>query len=489
MSSIGLAASGLLAELRSAELIDVDDVALAAELVELRGVVDAVEAEWLRRLEVFDRRGGAAGAGAVSTGAWVRAACRLSPGAARSRVELARSLPNWPATADALASGAISTAHAGQLTAAAQDLAAAAGPRIAAETEPALVHLATHVDPARLRRELAHVRHALTPDAAQRAADTAHSQRRLSVSETFAGMVVVDGILDPEAGAILLSALMPLTARCGPDDHRTPRQRRADALTDLCRRHLDTGDLPTTGGERPHLTVIVDLDTLQHRAATHALPQPHSRTPARHTPSNSAMATSGDPAATSTPANPTASAPDNPAKPSVTANPAASPPATPTDPTRPPPANPPAPHPHCDPITITGPRAAETTWAGPITAEAARRLACDAAITRVITTAPSQPLDVGRRTRTIPPAIRTALVIRDRGCAFPHCDRPPAWTDAHHLHHWAHGGTTTLDNLVLLCRTHHRTVHEGHWQLTRTPHGHWTAQPPHHTTPAQPLAA
>jgi hypothetical protein len=88
-------------------------------------------------------------------------------------------------------------------------------------------------------------------------------------------------------------------------------------------------------------------------------------------------------------------------------------------------------------------------------------------------------LDVGRRTRTVPPAIRTALVVRDRGCAFPGCDRPPSWTDAHHLEHWADGGPTALDNLVLLCRRHHRAVHEGGWRLTRTPDHRWTAHRRH----------
>jgi len=133
---------------------------------------------------------------------------------------------------------------------------------------------------------------------------------------------------------------------------------------------------------------------------------------------------------------------------------------------------------------FAGPRAAETEWAGPISAEAARRLACDAIITRVITYGASQPLDVGRRTRTIPSAIRTALTVRDRGCAWPGCDRPPPWTDAHHIIPWANGGPTNLDNLVLLCRRHHRTVHEGRWKLTRTPNGQWVTAPPERPSPA-----
>ena len=90
-----------------------------------------------------------------------------------------------------------------------------------------------------------------------------------------------------------------------------------------------------------------------------------------------------------------------------------------------------------------------------------RRLTCDARIARVITDGRSAVLDVGRATRTVPAAIWRALVARDGGCSHPNCDRPPGWCDAHHIVHWADGGTTSLDNLRLLCRRHHRAVHEG----------------------------
>ncbi len=76
------------------------------------------------------------------------------------------------------------------------------------------------------------------------------------------------------------------------------------------------------------------------------------------------------------------------------------------------------------------------------------------------------PLSVGRRTRAIPPAIRRALVARDGRCQFPGCERR-RFVDAHHIHHWARGGDTGLDNLVLLCRHHHRAVHEGGVSIER----------------------
>jgi hypothetical protein len=91
--------------------------------------------------------------------------------------------------------------------------------------------------------------------------------------------------------------------------------------------------------------------------------------------------------------------------------------------------------------------------------EAGRRLACDATISRLITRGGSEPLDVGRRTAVVPAALRRAVVARDRTCRFPGCDRPHGWCDAHHVVHWADGGTTCLSNLVLLCRRHHRLVH------------------------------
>ena len=87
--------------------------------------------------------------------------------------------------------------------------------------------------------------------------------------------------------------------------------------------------------------------------------------------------------------------------------------------------------------------------------ETARRLACDASV-----------VQNGRKTRTIPPALRRALRARDRGCRFPGCENR-RFLDAHHVHHWAKGGETTADNLVLLCRRHHRLVHEGGWHVDR----------------------
>jgi hypothetical protein len=190
-------------------------------------------------------------------------------------------------------------------------------------------------------------------------------------------MVRVDGDLDPECGETLLTALRavldPGSRQRGAEDARTAPQRRADALGEICRSWLDAGHRSTVGGERPHVTVTVDLDTLRADA----------------------------------------------------------------------------------------PGRAELDHVGPIHPESVRRIACDASVSRVITRGSSEPLDVGRRTPVVRAPLRRAIVARDRTCRFPGCDRPHPWCDAHHVEHWARGGTTSLENLVLLCRPHHRLIHEG----------------------------
>ncbi|MCZ7533854.1 MAG: HNH endonuclease [Acidimicrobiia bacterium] len=89
-----------------------------------------------------------------------------------------------------------------------------------------------------------------------------------------------------------------------------------------------------------------------------------------------------------------------------------------------------------------------------------RRIICDSAVVRIILDSEGEPLNVGRQSRTVTPAIRRALDLRDGGCIWNGCDAPPSWCDAHHLIHWVDGGETSLTNMVLLCRRHHRAAHE-----------------------------
>ena len=100
-----------------------------------------------------------------------------------------------------------------------------------------------------------------------------------------------------------------------------------------------------------------------------------------------------------------------------------------------------------------------------LSGSAVRRMACDCDLIRVLLDADGCVLDVGRTQRLVTPAIWTALVARDHHCAFPGCTRPPVMCHAHHIRHWADGGATSLDNLVLLCGHHHRTIHHTPWQV------------------------
>ena len=112
----------------------------------------------------------------------------------------------------------------------------------------------------------------------------------------------------------------------------------------------------------------------------------------------------------------------------------------------------------------------------PLPASELRRLACDAQVLPAIFGGGSQPLDLGRGRRTANGAQRAALIARDRACVG--CGAKAAWCQAHHIVHWAEGGPTNLDNMVLLCSRCHHKVHDRDWQIRRTPTGHFTLRRP-----------
>jgi hypothetical protein len=120
-----------------------------------------------------------------------------------------------------------------------------------------------------------------------------------------------------------------------------------------------------------------------------------------------------------------------------------------------------------------------------VSAETSQRLACDASRVVMRHAPDGSVLEVGARTRTIPPALRRALQHRDRGCRFPGCG--VRFGQGHHIRHWAHGGPTTLSNLALLCRRHHRAVHEEGFQVARAPGGDLVFRNPYgHVVPDVP---
>ena len=108
-----------------------------------------------------------------------------------------------------------------------------------------------------------------------------------------------------------------------------------------------------------------------------------------------------------------------------------------------------------------------------------RRIACDADLIPLVLGGEGQILDIGRAGRLFPPHMRRALIARDRGCAFPDCTVPASWCEAHHLMPWSRGGTTSIDNGVLLCAHHHHTIHDGLWTVASHNGIPWFTPPPH----------
>jgi uncharacterized protein DUF222 len=249
-------------QLAAEDLDALPDSEAARRVLVLRRLLERLEGQWLRELAAVDGRG-AAGADqdtpAESTAGWLRNRTRMGYTDAHQRVRVARALHRGPlpATAQALAEGEISYAHAAALARSTQHL-----PDATTAAEPVLLDAARRLDPPRLRKLVGHLGEVADPDAADSRAAWRHQRRWLAVSPTFEGMVAVDGLLDAEAGATLLTALEPLARPSTADDERSAAQRRADALTELARRALAGGRLPTTGGVRPQVAVTIDLASL-----------------------------------------------------------------------------------------------------------------------------------------------------------------------------------------------------------------------------------
>ncbi len=240
-------------ELRAETLAELPDALVEEDFAELQRACEQLEVERLRRLAELDRRRLFERDGYQSTASWLVSTCRLGWGAAREQVRLARALDQMPKTRDAVERGEVSLAGA-RVLAFARDV----DPEAFASVEDSLVEAARIHSIADLGRVAAYWRHAV--EAGDAGEGALRGRRRLHASISLEGMVRVDGDLDPETGETLLTALgavMDAEARSGAEDGRTPAQRRADALGEVCRQWLDRSDRPSVAGERPHLTVTV----------------------------------------------------------------------------------------------------------------------------------------------------------------------------------------------------------------------------------------
>ncbi|MGW3854639.1 DUF222 domain-containing protein [Micromonospora arida] len=374
------------------------DDELLASLDATQVLAQRLAAVQLGLVRELDGRGVAIAQGASSTAVWLRERLRLSGRSARQLVQLATTINAAPpAVRDALLSGAITVEQGRVVAETIAALPVEAGPEVADKATQLLITWADRFDPTILsrlgERVLAHVAPELADQAElkalERATERAEARRHVTLSEQQNGQVRLSGNLDTETASLLREAIDPLCAPAGEHDDRSPGQRRADALGEICRLALRTGQLPDNGGDRPQLVVTVPLEEL-----------------------------------------------------------------------------------------VNGVRAGTLETGTRLTPGAVRRLACDAGVLPVVLDGNSQVLDVGRQRRLFTGPLRRALVLRDGGCAFPGCDRPPRWCDGHHIRHWADGGVTALGNAVLLCGYHHRFIHRGDWTVRLAADGRPEFLPP-----------
>ena len=359
--------SGLRSALEEWATQDLEDLhidQLADDLVELETVSSMIDAERVRRLNRYEEISGPQSHGYASLTAFLIHRCRIAAGRARRLVGVAHSAKRCRRVHQAWVDQRVSTDQAHRLLEASDS-----APEQFAPAEEELISIVEPLTPGDTRRALDYWRNTvLNPDNL----DTKQDLRGVSLTKTMDGMGRVDGWLTPQALETLRTALDALMPPPSATDHRTARQRRHDALEDLARSFLDSGEGPIVGGDRPHISLICDLPALQGIAG------------GRH----------------------------------------------------------------------------EMESGEVLTVDTLRRISCDASVSRIVLGPRSEIIDVGRRTRTIPAALRRAVIARDRHCSFRGCQRPARWCDVHHLRHWADHGPTDPENCVLLCRFHHTLVHK-----------------------------
>ena len=366
---------------------------------------------------------------AHNTAGWLRSRYRVTARVARDSVQVASATDHRPGLDRALVDGAVSAEHVSVIDTCLRSLPAEVGAEAVDKAEALLIGWAADFDAKDLRTLATRILDHVAPEIAEQAEAKALAQqeaaayaaRTLSIMSNGDGRVRLSGWLDTEAAAIVTAALDPLCSPRRPAgtgrrldgdgpghgmpdgvrdsvvaDDRTMGQRRADALIEVCRLALGTGELPLNGGDRPQIAVTVAFDPLRRELGVGTLDTGHRLTPA-----------------------------------------------------------------------------------------ATRRLACDAQILPAVLGSDGQILDVGQSRRLITGTLRRALVLRDAGCAFPGCTRPPRWCDGHHIRSWASGGPTSLDNSVLLCGHHHRLVHHSGWTVRLGHDGHPEFLPPAHLDPTR----
>ena len=398
------------------EFAHLDDDALAAAVSTLAAHIHAATWRLLALIGELDRREVWAHQGALTCAHWLSWACGIDPHTAREKVRVARALPDLPLLSEAMAKGELGYSKVRALT------------RVASpENELDLLQIGLHGTAQHVEKFVRLYRRARRAEETERA-DAQHHERALTYWHEDDGTVVMHGRFPPEMGARILSAL--------------------DAAMDA------------HGEEQP-------AASWEHEDAPPDVPRGTSGVDA-------GASTAAPPGVPTSPDVPRGTRPRGPARTVRRADAlawmaervferAGAPPLSPQ-------LHEVVVHVDAEVLAHRNAGRCEIEHRSAIAAETARRLCCDGGIVATVDGPRGEPLAVGRRTRGIPPAVRRALHSRDRGCRFPGCPSTHR-LHGHHVQHWANGGETALDNLVLLCPTHHRLVHEGGFEVRRLDDG------------------
>jgi hypothetical protein len=404
-----------------AEAACADARQLGAEISELCSYIYAAESRLLALIHEFDKKQYWADLGLHSCAHWLNFKCGIGMNAAREKVRVAHALAELPKINERFANGALSYSKVRAMT------------RIANESnEDYLLMIAKHGTAHHVEKLVSKYRMAKRLRDNQNA-DEQHKNRELTHYYDQDGCLVIKARLPAEQGALIIKALemamdsafaeTPKPTTVGAASRREinataeiPKgpepiaARRADALAEIAETYMNNCESSGSTADRYQVVVHVHPEGTSTAEKPHIDNGPHVTAETSTTPKFVGAVSCRE----------TNVHPD-------------------------------------DTLTAETPHIED----GPgVTAETSKRIACDSSIVTIKEDENGEPLSIGRRSRTIPPPMRRALRNRDKGCRFPGCTNT-RFVDGHHIRHWADGGETSLDNLVLLCRRHHHLVHEG----------------------------
>ena len=414
------------------EVAALDDTALEHDLCVLAGNLNAASYRFCRLIAECDRRELWASQGAVSCAAWLSWVCGLSLHAAREKIRVGHALDDLPLISAAFAAGEISFSKVRAMT------------RVAVpENEDYLLSIARHGTASHMETLVSAYRRSLMAAEAHRA-EAQHAARRLHWWVDEEGMMVIKCRLPGEAGVRVIKAVEAAIDEAeaeyrgdGTLASDNPKSEHFD-FTPAAEQGLSPSSYALSSG---HGLPVVDVVAMKRADALVRLADGYldgESSPKRAASERYQVTVHIDAKALAHPERP-------------------------------------------------GRADLEVKHA--LAAESVRRLSCDTSVIPLVEklnrTGAAQ-LDIGRKTRSIPPAIKRALYARDQGCCFPGCSAT-RHVEGHHIHHWANGGKTSLDNLISLCGHHHRLVHEGGYTVERTITGeHRFLRPNGGRVPAEP---